>query len=142
MRIGQLAQATGCTVETIRFYEQQGLLQPVERSQNNYRSYNSEHLQRLSFICYCRTLDLSLTEIKQLLELKSSDKQAEEINQLLDSHIKDIAKRIHELDHLRMQLIQLKGECGQLIKGQDLMGTLLKHSRSFSAVKFNAVKIR
>ncbi|MCK3657477.1 hypothetical protein A4G18_01760 [Pasteurellaceae bacterium Pebbles2] len=129
MRIGQLAQAVGCTVETIRFYEQQGLLPTPKRNASNYRIYTDTHLQRLSFICYCRTLDISLNEIKQLINLNStSEQQSKELNALLDRHIKDIAKRIHELDHLRMQLIQLKGEFNHSEKDQDLMKTLLRHS--------------
>ncbi|MGQ0285895.1 Cd(II)/Pb(II)-responsive transcriptional regulator [Pasteurellaceae bacterium 22721_9_1] len=129
MRIGQLAKTTGCTVETIRFYEKQGLLQPAQRSSNNYRTYTNEHLQRLAFICYCRTLDISLAEIRQLLSLDNATaEQTQEINLLLDRHIKDIAKRIHELDHLRMELIELKRKCLEA-EGQNAMSTLLKHSR-------------
>lgn len=128
MKIGQLAEAIGCTVETIRFYEQQGMLPPVERGTNNFRCYNTEHLECLSFIRYCRTLDMSLEEIKQLLNLeRSAVSPSEEVNALLDRHIKEIAKRIHELDHLRMRLIKLKGEYQQSDQKDGLMQMLLKH---------------
>ncbi|MDU8924718.1 Cd(II)/Pb(II)-responsive transcriptional regulator [Pasteurellaceae bacterium LIM206] len=129
MRIGTLAKAVGCTVETIRFYEKQGLLPQAERAANNFRIYNAEHLQRLSFICYCRTLDISLSEIKMLLNLsRSSEAQAKEIDTLLDQHIKDVAKRIHELDHLRMELVKLKRQCGKLT-GVNIMETLLSSNK-------------
>ena len=109
MRIGQLADALGCTVETIRFYEKQGLLPAPHRTNGNFRKYDEEHVQRLSFICNCRSLDLSLNEIKTLLSLENHNEQrTEEINRLLDRHIKDVAKRIHELAHLRMKLIERK----------------------------------
>lgn len=130
MKIGQLANAIGCSIETIRFYEKQGLLPTPERGSNNFRYYNEEHLKLLSFICYCRTLDISLAEIKQILTLEHAEQvQADEINALLDRHIKEIAKRIHELDHLRMQFIELKGKCRNCRDNNNLMKTLLSHSR-------------
>ena len=67
MKIGALPKALGCTVETIRYYEQQGLIPPPKRTSGNFRQYNDAHLQRLSFICNCRNLDISLSEIKILL---------------------------------------------------------------------------
>lgn len=134
MRIGQLAKALGCTVETIRFYEKQGLIPPPARTSGNFREYNADHLQRLSFICNCRSLDISLSEIKTLLKLQNgSPQQAEEMNNLLDRHIKDIAKRIHELAHLRMKLIELKENANQ---EEDPMRLLLQHS----GVKFVRLK--
>lgn len=129
MKIGQLADAVGCTVEIVRFYEKQGLIEPAERSSGNFRIYTEEHLKRLSFICYCRSLDISLKEIKMLLNSQhASQEQEREINALLDRHIRQIAKRIHELDHLRIQLIQLKGKCRHFEQDNDLMNTLLQHS--------------
>ncbi|VTM25575.1 Mercuric resistance operon regulatory protein [Stutzerimonas stutzeri] len=130
MRIGQLADALGCTVETIRFYEKQGLLPAPHRTNGNFRKYDEEHVQRLSFICNCRSLDLSLNEIKTLLSLENHNEQrTEEINRLLDRHIKDVAKRIHELAHLRMKLIELKEKT--IGTDEDPMKLLLQHSVRF-----------
>ncbi|TDQ58111.1 DNA-binding transcriptional MerR regulator [Mesocricetibacter intestinalis] len=115
MRIGQLAKAVGCTIETIRFYEKQGVLPKPERGANNFRRYSEEHLRCLSFICYCRSLDMSLKEIKMLLSLEhSGEEQAQEIDSLLERHIQEVAKRIHELDHLRIELIRLRQRCSEL----------------------------
>lgn len=127
MKIGQLAKALNCTVETIRFYEKQGLLPPPQRSSGNFRRYNEDHLQRLSFICHCRRLDLSLNEIKKLIALEHDPEQrTEEMNKLLDQHIKEIAKRIHELAHLRMKLIELREKSATT--DEDPMKSLLQHS--------------
>ena len=60
MRIGQLAQIAGIDTQTIRFYEQQGLLPPPERQENGYRVYTEKHGEWLAFIRRCRILDLSL----------------------------------------------------------------------------------
>lgn len=129
MKIGQLAKTIGCSIEAIRFYEKQGLLPKPERTTGNFRIYNEQHLKRLAFICYCRSLDISLNEIKQILGLENAGKeQAEKINSILDQHIKHIAKRIHELDHLRMQFIELKGKCKTTQQNENLMKTLLHHS--------------
>ena len=58
MKIGELARQAGCQVETVRYYEREGLLQPAIRDQtNNYRHYDSTHLERLMFIRRCRALD-------------------------------------------------------------------------------------
>ncbi len=127
MKIGQLAKALNCTVETIRFYEKQGLLPPPQRTNGNFRKYNTEHIQRLSFICNCRSLDLSLKEIKTLISLENqSEQRSEKMNKLLDQHIKDIAKRIHELAHLRMKLIELREKTATT--DEDPMKLLLQHS--------------
>lgn len=112
-------------IEAIRFYEKQGLLSKPERTAGNFRIYNAQYLKRLAFICYCRSLDISLNEIKQILGLENAGKeQAEKINSILDQHIKHIAKRIHELDHLRMQFIELKGKCKTTQQNKNLMKTL------------------
>ncbi|MFX7140454.1 MerR family transcriptional regulator, partial [Acinetobacter baumannii] len=72
MKIGKLAQTAGTTVETIRFYEHEGLLPAPARSSGNYRLYASQHLERLAFIRHCRSLDMTLNEIRSLLRLKDA----------------------------------------------------------------------
>lgn len=135
MKIGQLSRAVGCTVETIRFYEQKGLLPKPERTMGGFRLYNNEHLQRLSFICYCRSLDMSLDEIKLLLSL---EQQPQEQNQqaiyLLDKHIHDIGKRIHQLQHLRMELVKLREKCGAEAS-EDFMQLLQSNKIRFRPLK-------
>ncbi|MBL8413552.1 MAG: MerR family transcriptional regulator, partial [Propionivibrio sp.] len=67
MRIGELGQATGVDVETIRYYEKAGLLPAPARHTNGYRSYAPLHVERLAFIRHCRALDISLADIQRLL---------------------------------------------------------------------------
>ena len=66
MRIGNLAEATGTPVETIRFYEREGLIPAAQRSDNNYRMYTAAHAERLAFIRHCRNLDMTLDENRTL----------------------------------------------------------------------------
>ena len=75
MRIGQLAQIAGIDTQTIRFYEQQGLLPPPERQENGYRVYTEKHGEWLAFIRRCRILDLSLTEIRELQSYQDDPRQ-------------------------------------------------------------------
>ncbi len=92
MKIGILAEATGTPVETIRFYEREGLLPPPARAENNYRMYLPVHVERLAFVRQCRNLDMTLDEIRALLALRESPAQdCGDINTLLDEHIGHVA---------------------------------------------------
>lgn len=63
MKIGELAKATDCAVETIRYYEREQLLPEPARTDGNYRLYTQAHVEWLTFIRNCRTLDMTLDEI-------------------------------------------------------------------------------
>ena len=64
MRIGELAKRTDCPVQTVRFYETEGLLPAPARTEGNFRVYGDGHLQRLFFIRRCRAKDMTLDEIR------------------------------------------------------------------------------
>ncbi|WP_395701733.1 MerR family transcriptional regulator [Aquabacterium sp.] len=66
MKIGALAEVTGTPIETIRFYEREGLLPPPACAANNYRLYLPVHVERLAFIRQCRNLAMALDEIRAL----------------------------------------------------------------------------
>ena len=72
MKIGELAKAAHTQVETIRYYEREGLLPETARTDGNYRMYAEEHVDRLSFIRHCRGLDMTLDEIRVLLRFKDA----------------------------------------------------------------------
>jgi Hg(II)-responsive transcriptional regulator len=73
MRIGELAKAVEVNVETIRYYQRIGLLELPEKPYGGMRSYSDEDLQRLRFIRRAQQLGFSLEDIRELLELSSSD---------------------------------------------------------------------
>lgn len=113
MRIGDLARSTATPVQTIRFYEQQGLLPPPRRAENNYRVYVEAHAERLAFIRQCRNLDMTLDEIRTLLRLRDAPSQdCGEVNALLDEHIGHVTHRIRELRTLQKDLKALRARCG------------------------------
>lgn len=114
MRIGDLAEATGTAVETIRFYEREGLIPAAQRTINNYRVYAAAHADRPAFIRQCRNLDMSLDEIRSLLRLRDAPpKDCGEVNAVLDDHIEHVAQRIRAL-RARCTSPQPIDECGIL----------------------------
>ncbi len=113
MRIGDLAESTGTAVETIRFYEREGLIPVARRADNNYRMYTAAHAERLAFIRHCRNLDMTLDEIRTLLRLRDAPLQdCGEVNALLDEHIGHVTHRIRELRTLQKDLKALRARCG------------------------------
>jgi Cd(II)/Pb(II)-responsive transcriptional regulator len=120
MKIGELALATDTPVQTIRYYEQEALLPAPARTASNYRVYDEGHAQRLAFIRHCRSLDMSLTEIRVLLEFKDGPTRAcGEVNELLDAHIGHVARRIADLRALQKQLQELRNRCNATSQSAD-----------------------
>lgn len=112
MRIGELARKTGVTVETIRFYERQGLLGEATRSDANYRVYAGDAETRLSFIRRCRSLDIGLAEIARLLHLADSpEADCGSVDTMLDQHIKRVQGQRRELARLERDLKSLRADC-------------------------------
>lgn len=120
MKIGDLAEATLCPVETVRYYEREGLLPAPARSSGNYRLYGPHHVERLRFVRHCRSLDMTLEEIRTLLRFRDSPgKKCEEVNALLDEHIGHVAHRIAELRVLEAELKELRGQCRAVRTARD-----------------------
>ncbi|WP_286758453.1 Cd(II)/Pb(II)-responsive transcriptional regulator [Ralstonia sp. RL] len=119
MKIGELSRRTGCQVETIRFYEQEGLLAAPARSQGNYRLYDDAHVERLQFIRRCRSLDMTLDDVRTLLQLRDAPNEScGAVNAMLDQHIEQVRRRIAELKALDKQLNALRSQCetGHVVK--------------------------
>jgi len=112
MKIGELAKQSGCPVETIRYYEREGLLPPPARSAGNFRLYDPGHVERLRFVRHCRRLDMNLDEIRTLLRFRDTPSAScGEVNALLDEHIRHVSRRIEELAGLQRQLKALRRLC-------------------------------
>lgn len=112
MKIGELSSASSTPIETIRYYEREGLLPAAARTQGNFRVYEKPHLERLQFIRYCRGLDMSLDEVRTLLRFKDDPADpCADVNGLLDAHIGHVSQRIAELRTLQKQLKELRQQC-------------------------------
>ena len=112
VKIGELARAAKTQAETIRYYEREGLLPEPARTESNYRSYGEQHLRRLSFIRSCRSLDMTLDEIRALLRFKEDPVgNCLAVNDLIDEHFEHVAERIRELKRLQTELKDLRSQC-------------------------------
>lgn len=112
LKIGELAARTGCQAETIRYYEQRGLLEAPARTRSNYRVYGARHVERLTFIRRCRGLDMSLDEVQALLAFQDSPEQpCCGVNALLDQHIGALERKMAELAALHEALRELRAQC-------------------------------
>ncbi len=112
MKIGELAAHAQCDVQTVRYYEREGLLAPPARDAAGYRHYTAPHLERLCFIRHCRSLDISLAEIRQLLAYSDAPSgNCHEVNALIDDHIARVRQRQRALRSLERQLVVLRSAC-------------------------------
>lgn len=112
IKIGDLAKRTGCEVVTIRYYEKEGLMPEPPRSEGNFRLYGDTHIERLQFIRNCRSLDMTLEEVRTLLELRDAPvEECGEVNALIDEHIREVEVRVETLLRLKQHLMSLREKC-------------------------------
>jgi DNA-binding transcriptional MerR regulator len=99
-------------VDTIRYYEKAGLLSAADRSSGNYRAYGTAQVQRLNFIRRCRALDMSLEEIRVLLDFCDAPaRDCGAVNALIDEHLAHVETRLRDLRRLARELRQLGSAC-------------------------------
>lgn len=113
MRIGELSKKTDFKIETLRFYEKQGLLLPVSRTEAGYREYDAESLKQLRFIQKAKTVGFSLSEISELLTLRVEREQHScgDVKQIAEGKIIQIDKKINELEQMRKALHKITDAC-------------------------------
>ncbi|WP_454728070.1 MULTISPECIES: Cd(II)/Pb(II)-responsive transcriptional regulator [Cupriavidus] len=112
MKIGELAERADCLVQTIRYYEKEGLLPAPSRSAGKFRLYTESHVERLQFIRHCRSLAMPLDEVRTLLKYRDvPDQDCRGINALLDEQIRKVEVRVAELQELRRHLVALRELC-------------------------------
>lgn len=110
--IGKLAAATGIKVETVRYYEKAGLIDPPSRTAGNYRSYRPEDVSRLRFIRRTRDLGFSLDEIRTMLDLAAQrDRDCASVDALASSHLAEVERKIADLQALRRELATVISSC-------------------------------
>ncbi len=110
LSIGQLAKRAGVGVDTIRYYERDGLLAPAGRRASGYRRYGELELRRLRFIRRAKTLGFSLDEIRALLAL-SGERNVTKIKRAAQQRLHDVEQRIAELERVRDGLATLIDAC-------------------------------
>lgn len=112
LTIGQVAQKAGVGVETVRFYERQGLLEEPARKESGYRQYPEDVVARLRFIRRAKELGFSLKEIKELLALRVDPATTcREVKEQAQAKIADIEGKIRSLLRMKEALVELSRVC-------------------------------
>lgn len=110
--IGELANTTGCNVETIRYYEKIGLMPEPQRSGGNQRRYAPRHRERLHFIRHARELGFTIGDIRELLDLSDQEqRECEAVDALARRHREAVEDRIRALHVLRDELDRMIEGC-------------------------------
>jgi DNA-binding transcriptional MerR regulator len=110
--IGELANRTGCKVETIRYYEGIKLLQPPSRSTGGQRRYSEVDATRLSFIRHARALGFDIDSVRQLLALSAQPEQScATVDTIARRHMRDIDDKIRQLTALRREMQRMTRQC-------------------------------
>jgi MerR family copper efflux transcriptional regulator len=112
LSIGPLARSAGVGIDTVRYYEREGLLPPPRRTPSGYRSYTRETVGRLHFIRRAKDLGFSLDDIRDLLAL-STDREhgVHGVRQRAESRLADVERRLRELRRVQRGLKQLIDAC-------------------------------
>lgn len=112
LTIGQLAKRAGVGVETIRFYERQGLLAAPGRLPSGYRHYPPEAVERVTFLRRAQRLGFTLKEAKELLDLRGDpDAGSAEVRVRAAEKLADVDTRVAELQSVRAELARLVESC-------------------------------
>lgn len=112
MKVNELSKRTGIHLETIRYYEKQGVLPEPKRQANGYRSYDEESITQLIFIKNCRTLGFSLEDTKQLNALKFHTANHYDADKLVLKQLALVEEKISQLQEIKvfLQSIVIKGK--------------------------------
>ena len=135
LAIGDLARLTGTKVNTIRFYEEGGLLPLAERTAAGRRIYRDADTRRLAFIRQSRNLGFPLGAVRELLTLADDANQpCEAIDRIARVHLSEIDRQIADLSALRKELARLIGSCSHgTVADCKIIETLTPRSGELSA---------
>lgn len=130
LSIGKVAKASGCKVQTIRYYEQIGLIQEATRSEGNQRFYKDTDIERLQFIRHARSLGFSTDVIKELLQLNDyQEMSCSEVDTIARQQLVLVKQRIKQLQSLAKELNNMLTQCqGNNVADCKIMQTLQDHS--------------
>lgn len=112
LTIGVLSAQTRCSVPTIRYYEQIGLLPKARRATNGHRHYRDADLKRLIFIKRCRDFGFPIEQVRELASLfDDGDRACVEVRDLAQTHLDELRARLAEMRELEMNLVSFIGSC-------------------------------
>lgn len=132
LSIGDLAKEVNCNVQTVRYYEQIGLLSKPLRSDGRQRRYSPEDLRLLGFICHARELGFSTDDIRELLAMeRQAATSCRGIDALAQSHLDSVQARIKALRNLERELKRMIEKCPHgKVEDCNILDTLKKTDHS------------
>ena len=132
MQRAELAQRTGCNLETVRYYEKVGLLPAPPRTPAEYRSYDATHERRVRFILRARELGFALDEIRELLHLADErDQPCADVRAVAAAHLNDVRAKLADLRRMERVLKDVIAQCGNGTQPEcPLMETLFRERAS------------
>ncbi len=134
MKISDAAAASGCHLETIRYYERVGLLPMPGRTRSGYRQYTAADVERLRFVTRGRDLGFSLEQIRSLLQLAEDPAlSCAQVDRLAREHLDDIQTRIRDLQRMASELERTIGSCRVGQRGQCTILETLRQSTGHSS---------
>ena len=111
--IGKLAAVASTKVQTIRYYEEIGLVKPFRRTEGGHRLYDPEDVRRLKFIRHARELGFGIDEVRELLKLSDNPQTSCSVaDRIAGAHLKQVELRLAKLQALRKELKRMVEECG------------------------------
>ena len=114
MKIGTIAKAVGCHVETVRYYEKEGLLPAATRAANGYSDFSEIHLQLLKLIRHSKDLGFSQHQIRELVRLaRSQDNTCEDVHQITLTQLDVVVEKLRGLRKIQNVLKKLSLACEQ-----------------------------
>jgi Hg(II)-responsive transcriptional regulator len=111
MKIGEVAKRARTGIETIRFYEREGLLVEPKRRPSGYRQYDETTVERLEYIRRAKELGFTLAEIRDLLELSFAGSSCDHIRERAEAKITDIQTKIRSLQQMKRSLGEIVDRC-------------------------------
>lgn len=111
LSIGELAAVSGVATQTIRFYEQQGLMPAPQRSESNYRRYPQEAVARLQFIVHAKQWGFTLEEVRELLLLQDANGDRAQAKRIAGEKLLKIREQIESLRRIEAVLAKTFDEC-------------------------------
>lgn len=126
----QVAKHLGVDIETIRFYENEGLISKPQRLDNGYRSYSKENITELKFIQHCRSLGISIDEVHSLKVLQNQTSDCAQAKEIVEKNLSLIDEKIKDLKNLKKQLKNLSDSCfgPSAAKDCEIVKSLIKAS--------------
>lgn len=114
LTIGKIASLTGLTTDAVRYYEREGLILPLQKSDSGYRLYDERAIQRLHFIKQAQHCGFSLADISQLLRLKAEETACcSDVRKLAIEKKLQLEAKIRAMKAMSATLDQLIGACAQ-----------------------------